>query len=393
MTDAFKKNRRPRGYFNNKENIIKEIARRYENGLKLNNKTMRNEDSGLMTAAIKHFNSWENAIRIAECDYSEIQESQKWTKDIVAASLIDRQLKGLALNPSVLKNNDHSLYKACLNHFGSIKSAIEFSGLNYEDTKQNHSWSKEKVINNLLKRYQNGLSMSVKSISLENPSLYSASKRFFKCYKNALLNCGLTYDDVGERKDWNKDKVIIELKKRFKSGKPMSVDILSSEDSSLLNACIRYFNTYKEAIEACELNYEDIREDTELSRIYGFKFEELLRSILQELKLTHTKGFNKEIRPDIVLKNNQWMDAKLSEHTIFNCKTIEKYEPHCSLLTIVYLRGNKNRVQMLTNKTKIMSVYNLIKQIPKGERQYYTLLADNLWSEANKHIEFKPILN
>lgn len=156
-----KNNRRPRGYFDNKENIIKEIKLRHDNGLKLNNKIVTQEDGGLISAAKKHFSNWENAVVLAGIDYNLVQESKKWSKSRITEALLERYYQGLSLNSSILKKENLPLYKACVNHFRTIKLAIESCGLDYEDIKLYGTWSKEKVLKNLLTRYKNGFSMSV----------------------------------------------------------------------------------------------------------------------------------------------------------------------------------------------------------------------------------------
>jgi ribosomal protein L17 len=106
---------------------------------------------------------------------------------------------------------------------------------------------------------------------------------------------------------------------------------------------------------------------------YGKIFERLVDELLVDLKINYKKGYNKEIRPDYVLNNNIWMDAKLSRWTItqHSCKTVEKYESYCNLLNIVYLRGEKLD-KMITSKTRILSVHLLIKQLPKHLQKVYT---------------------
>jgi hypothetical protein len=386
----YKKNRRPRGYFSNEDNIIKEIKLRYDNGLKLNNKTMIKEDGGLISAAIKHFGSWENAIESAGYDYSVIQKSQKWTKSGIIEKIEERHKQGLSLNSSALRVEDSALYKACLNHFGSVGLAIKSYGLDYKNVKKCNSWSKESILNELNNRHENNQLLDTKSIIEENRTLFDACKYYFGSYEKAINASGLNYDSIRERKKWSKNKVIHELRKRVSNNLSVNVDTVLKEDSSLLNACIRYFGSYKNAIENIGLNYDDIREDTALSRYFGFQFEEMVRNILTELNINFSKGYNKEIRPDIVFSNNRWADAKLSEYTIYNCQTIEKYEPLCSMLTIVYLRGDKERDQMLTMKTRIISVFKLIKQLPKPKRIKFTELANTLWEEANQFIKLTP---
>lgn len=375
----YKKNRRPRGYLT-KENIIKEIKLRSKKGKGLNNKALSKEDSGLITAAHRVFGSWEAAVVEAGFNYQEIQQSQKWTKGKILVSLQELYEQGVLISSNSLKKYYRDIYKACFNHFGGVKEAVSSLGLDYENIKSYSTWNKTKVKNLLINRKKEGGSLSVKSIYQEDQKLYNAAKFYFGTYKNALLECHIDYDDVGERIDWNRKKVLAVLDSKAKNKENLSI---CKVPITLVNACYRYFGSYEEALREIGLNYEDIREDTEKQRYNGFKFEKLLGELLVSLCLSYTNGHSKEVRPDFVLSNEKWLDAKLSEWSIYNCKTIEKYEPHCRLLTIVYLRGDISRDEMVTSKTRIVSVFNLIKQLPKPERKTFQKRALDLWNEAN----------
>jgi hypothetical protein len=106
---------------------------------------------------------------------------------------------------------------------------------------------------------------------------------------------------------------------------------------------------------------------------YGKLFERVVNELLIDLKINYKKVYNQKLNPDYVLKNKVWMDAKLSRWTITqsSCKTLEKYEPHCNLLSIIYLRGEVMD-KMITKKTRILSVHLLIKQLPRHLQSIYT---------------------
>lgn len=106
---------------------------------------------------------------------------------------------------------------------------------------------------------------------------------------------------------------------------------------------------------------------------YGKLFERMVDELLIELNIYYKKGYNKKIKPDYVFKNNIWADAKLSRWTITqpSCETVEKYEPYCTLLNIIYLRGEVLD-KMITKKTRLISVHLLIKQLPKHLQRVYS---------------------
>jgi hypothetical protein len=224
--------------------------------------------------------------------------------------------------------------------------------------------------------------MSREDLTKDNLSLLQASEVYFGNYKNAIEAIGIDYGEVRNYKSWNAEKVINEIVLRYNSGKPMSISKIMLDDCSLYGACLNLFGSYKRAIIAANINYDEIREDKETLKVYGHKFQEIVEEIFNELKISYSKGFNFELRPDFRLSHDRWIDAKLSEWSIYQCDTIDKYEPKCKSLTIIYLRGKKFNDTMITNKTRLISIYKFIKQLPNHTQRYYNQLLDKLLQEV-----------
>jgi hypothetical protein len=110
----------------------------------------------------------------------------------------------------------------------------------------------------------------------------------------------------------------------------------------------------------------------------GLSFEKILGDILTELEVPFKKGYSRTIKPDFNL-GNKWIDAKLSKTTYLSptCKTIEKYEPLCEELELVYLIGDSS-TQVLTEKTKLVHVSEYTKELPKDKQIFYQKLLDEL---------------
>lgn len=375
--------RRPLGYWN-VETVIQEINNRYTNNLSLSVSDVQKEDAGLFDAARKYFGSWGEAIEKAGFDYKAIRKKNSWDKNKIIQTLKSRYEKGLPISSLALQQEDKALYSAIIKHFGSLEKAIEYCGYNYKDIKKyKNKWTKEKVKKELIRRKEKGLSLNSLDVKKENIALHNACIRYFGTYKAAIESCGWDYNEIQTKQKWSKEKIIKELQKRGEQGLGLNANAIAFDNQGLYVACIRYFNDFENAINEAGFNYEDIREDTYSLQYLGREFEIFLSKIFNELKISYSRKFTGEIRPDFIFSHNRWGDAKLSENTIFGCDTIQKYEPHCKMLTIIFLRGNKNTDIMITKKTRLISVYNLIKQLPKTIRKRYLLQANNLWERAN----------
>lgn len=121
----------------------------------------------------------------------------------------------------------------------------------------------------------------------------------------------------------------------------------------------------------------------------GKRFEELVGELLQEINISFTK-YNSGIKgcePDFILDTSHWIDAKLSEHTVFNSETMKKYEPHIEKLTIIYLRKTSQLGyrRMVSPKTELVHISHYMESLSPERRSYY--------NEILKDIEEKTLKN
>lgn len=192
--------------------------------------------------------------------------------------------------------------------------------------------------------------------------------------------------DRGSSKYPDKRSVIAEIWRRYENGLPMNYSAIHNEDDALRRRCTTLFGGYKYAVEAAGFTYDAVRVDTDTASYCGNLFESLLSELLTDLSVEFEQYSHSKYRPDFVLSNNRWIDAKLSEWTVYNsdCDTVKKYEPFCRSLTIVYMRG-KVIDKMITNKTRIVHVNLLIKQLPKHKQTYYKRKIDAILTKLDSN--------
>ncbi len=180
----------------------------------------------------------------------------------------------------------------------------------------------------------------------------------------------------------NKKKIISYILKRHYKKMPLSSSAIQKQSRSFHDRAIRYFGSWENAIIESGLDYNEIREDVDKMQYYGLKFEALLKDILVEIHGHISKGYNQHVRPDFIIEEDSWIDAKLSSWTQSTDETIRKYEYYCEHLTIIYLRGNRKTDKRITKKTRIISVYKYIKILPSDRQNYYIPMLDELYKKA-----------
>ena len=83
---------------------------------------MQKEDPGLHAAAVRHFGSYDNALRAAKVDPAKIRRRQRWSKEEVS-----KQLKAFTrkhtLTDAALRTHAPALYGAVLRFYKSVAGA------------------------------------------------------------------------------------------------------------------------------------------------------------------------------------------------------------------------------------------------------------------------------
>jgi hypothetical protein len=106
----------------NKESIVFELKSRHREQEALNSGAVQKEDPGLHAAAVRHFASYDNALRAAKVDPAKIRRRQRWTKEEVG-----KQLKAFTrkhdLTDAALRQHAPALYGAVLRIYRSVAAA------------------------------------------------------------------------------------------------------------------------------------------------------------------------------------------------------------------------------------------------------------------------------
>ena len=90
------------------------------------------EYSSLYIKACKAFGSWKCAIEACGMDYESSRNNRKWTRERIKKEILRLGGNGNTLRPSILKKDGMTtLVSAAEYHFGSWRRAVESCGLDY----------------------------------------------------------------------------------------------------------------------------------------------------------------------------------------------------------------------------------------------------------------------
>ncbi|MHA1888639.1 MAG: hypothetical protein ACTSX0_11465 [Promethearchaeota archaeon] len=254
-----------------KNKIVEKIQELHKRGEDLSHVNMKATNSALVSAAFSknYFGSWENAIQSAGLDYNKIRKEERWGKETVLDKIFRLHQAEENLNAKYIHDNYSSLHWAAGKYFGSWKNAITEAGLDYETINLYSKWSKQKIIDEILKLYESGEKLNHAHVNKIYPALTAAalSRNHFGSWRKALEAAGLDYDEVRESvgikktEEWSKEKIVDEILELYNSGEDLNANNMRKVNIALYGAAVnkRYFGSWEKAIEAVGLDYDEIK--------------------------------------------------------------------------------------------------------------------------------------
>jgi hypothetical protein len=300
----------------------------------------------------------------------------RWTDARVMYEILHTHSRGENIASNSVRKNNYSLVREAVARFGSWNKALSACGI--KPVMLMSRWTKESVINTVIGLLSDGCPFVSDELNKREPGIKSAISLHVGGMILLKQEIGIcTLSDKPKpvvipyiRPDY-KQALLDEILTRQREGLPLNYDAI--RNTGLRSRARTHFGGWRSAIEAAGLSYDDVRIDTDTASYYGYALEALFGEVLTELNVRYTQYEHERYDPDYVLDNDRWIDVKLSEWTVssHHSETLERYEPHCKSLTIVFLRGDKTCDRMLTPKTRLVNVSHYVKQLPRVRQRYY----------------------
>lgn len=358
----------------NKQRIDELILGLHSNGISVSSNNLRNIGySGAVHAAKRIYGSWNNALKANGID--PIHTVKKFSsKDDVASKYLSDINSGI-------KRSDISYTASIKKYFGTVDALEEYLGIKKEPEQlivYDIGTINSKVHEILSKESDR---ITVKTLDSYDKNIVYSIRKHYGNITNYFSQLDVDYyakPYVPFR--WDAENVKRQLMRWIREGKPVNYTYVAMKHNGIIVAARKFYGGWAELFEACGLNYDDYRTDTDMASFYGKQLEDIFADILDTLQIKYEREPHIDnCRPDFVI-GNEWVDVKLSEWTIHisDCDTLKKYEPHCETLTIVFLRGNKQLNKKITDKTRIVNIGFYIDQLPREKRGYFYGLLDEI---------------
>lgn len=137
------------------------------------------------------FGSWDRALHAAGLDAGEISRYRTWDRASIIADLKQLSADEEELNSGAIQKEDPGLHAAAVRHFGTYDAALKASGINPTGVRRRRSWSKDEVLKELKARKRSKKPVSDSSVRKDFPALYGASLRLFGTFTAARSAAGI----------------------------------------------------------------------------------------------------------------------------------------------------------------------------------------------------------
>jgi hypothetical protein len=139
------------------------------------------------------FGSWDRALCAAGLDADEVNRYRKWTRDGIVVELKQRARDHEPLNSGAIQRDDPGLHAAAVRHFTTYDEALRAAKLDPEKVRERRSWTKEDVMRGLKSTHRSGKPLSDSAVRREHPALYGAAVRLFGSFTAARTAAGIQY--------------------------------------------------------------------------------------------------------------------------------------------------------------------------------------------------------
>jgi hypothetical protein len=125
------------------------------------------------------FGSWDRALHAAGLDADDISQYRKWDRASIAFELKSRFREGETLNSGAVQKEDPGLHAAAVRHFGSYDKALRAARVDPAKIRKRKRWSNQEVLSRLRALARNR-QLTDAALRKKDPALYGAVLRVYK---------------------------------------------------------------------------------------------------------------------------------------------------------------------------------------------------------------------
>lgn len=138
------------------------------------------------------FGRWDKALQAAGLDADDVAIYRKWDRPSILYELREMAREREPINSGAIQKQDPGLHAAAVRHFGSYDAALRAAKLDPADYRRRRRWTKEDVKRDLKALYKSRKRPTTASLRTTHSALYGAATRLFGGLPAALKAAGLS---------------------------------------------------------------------------------------------------------------------------------------------------------------------------------------------------------
>jgi hypothetical protein len=243
--------------------IIQELRELHRRGADLSYNALARRRQALLSAAAYHLGSYRRAVEAAAIPYEDVLRRPRWTRQRIVKMIKAAHGKGTRLYWSAVTVRGDELARAAFaalqpRLFGRWDKALVAAGLDPDRVSRYRSWSRVAVVAALRQRRRDGKPLGSGALQKSDASLHAAAVRHCGTYESALVLARIDPQQVRQRKNWSRARVIDALRCVHRDGHHVSDSAVRKADAALYGACVRLFGQFTKARAAAKISFDRV---------------------------------------------------------------------------------------------------------------------------------------
>jgi hypothetical protein len=174
-----------------------------------------------------------------------------WTRERIIRHILEREAEGRPLAAGG-KGADHQLYSAARRIFGSWRNAIVAAGIPPERVLTWERWSPGKILARIRSISRRRRPLTTDQVEQRYHNLVSAARRHFGSWSKAVMAAGVDPTKMQRVVPWTRERVIEAILTRALRSEPLVARLV--EPRSLVDSGQRFFGGWQAAVAAAGLD-------------------------------------------------------------------------------------------------------------------------------------------
>lgn len=163
-----------------------------------------------------------------------------WTPERVRTSVQILRRRGEPINARAVFLSHKALYEGAYSLFGAWDNVLREAGINPSEVRLKQRWTRELVLKEIRKHHRSGELSYGSHLCRRQPALAQAASGFFGSWREALRKAGF-HAIAAPKTRWTRRRVLLRIRDRYAQRKSLLALKVHREDSALLKAAKLFF--------------------------------------------------------------------------------------------------------------------------------------------------------